>query len=83
MMPKGVKREKAGIPDDPSDPLPPRRYPHVPSEDDTPNIKRRERLFDDAVRKTGLPVAGEPVPACSGAGAFGYFVDKRRSGSGS
>ena len=23
MMPKGVKREKAGIPNDPSDPLPP------------------------------------------------------------
>ena len=80
MMPKGVKREKAGIPDDPSDPLPPRRYPHNPLEDDTPeSIKRREReLLDDAVRKTGLPVAGEPVPACSGAGAFGYSSSKAK-----
>ena len=44
MMPKGVKREKAGIPNDPSDPLPPRRYPHNPQEDDTPeSIKRREK----------------------------------------
>jgi predicted nicotinamide N-methyase len=80
MMPKGVKREKAGIPDDPSEQLPPRRYPHNPLEDDTPaSIKRREReLLDDAVRKTGLPVAGEPVPACSGAGAFGYSSSKAK-----
>ena len=44
-------------------------------------IKRREReLLDDAVRKTGLPVAGEPVPACTGAGAFGYSSSKAREG---
>ena len=39
---------------------------------------REREVLDDAVRKTGLPVAGEPVPACTGAGAFGYSSSKAK-----
>ena len=37
------------------------------------SIKRRERLLDDAIRKTGLPVA-EPVPVSRGGGLQVFVV---------
>ena len=78
MMPKGVKREKAGIPDDPSEPAAAAAVSAQPLGGRHARVdQRREReLLDDAIRKTGLPVAGEPVPACTGAGAFGYSSSK-------
>ena len=78
---EGRQAREGGHPGRPFEPLPPRRYPHNPQEDDTPaSIKRRERvMLDDAVRKTGLPVAGEPVPACSGPGAFMGSANPKRN----
>lgn len=72
-MPKKVSREEIGIPDDPSPPLPPKRHPHNPTLDDTPEslAAKRQALLDDAVRKTGLPVAGEPIPSFTGPSKFG------------